>query len=103
MFHLKSERARDCSQNWSRTDAPLGIIFLVLLIPVLIVRNAIEGAAAVGAGIGMIVFAVNYPVGFGITMAIVFLFSAVLVGFMPSRSRRGDSETVTDARLRRGR
>ena len=66
-------------------------------------RNAIEEAAAVGAGIGMIVFAVNYPVGFGITMAIVFLFSAVLVGFMPSRSRRGDSETVTDARLRRGR
>ena len=53
-------------------------------------RNAIEEAAAVGAGIGMIVFAVNYPVGFGITMAIVFLFSAVLVGFMPSRSRRGD-------------
>jgi hypothetical protein len=37
--------------------------FLVLLIPVLIVRNAIEEAAAVVAGIGMIVFAVNYPVG----------------------------------------
>ena len=52
------------------------ITFLVLLIPVLIVRNAIEEAAAVGAGIGMIVFAVNYPVGFGITMAVFFLIIA---------------------------
>ena len=81
----------------------LVITFLVLFISVLIVRTSPEQATAVGAGIGTIIFAVNYPVGFGITMAIVFLFIAVLVVFTPSRSRRGDSETVTDARLRRGR
>jgi hypothetical protein len=74
----------------------LVITFLVLFICVLIVRTSPEQAVAVGAGIGTIVFALNYPVGFGIAVAIVFLFIAGLVVFTPSRSTRGDSDSVTD-------
>ena len=65
----------------------LVITFLVLFISVLIVRTSPEQATAVGAGIGMIVFAVSYPVGFGITMA-VFLIIAVWLALLSAPSRR---------------
>jgi hypothetical protein len=82
----------------------LVITFLVLLIPILIVRNSLEEAAAVGMGIGMIVFAVNYPVGFGITMAVFFLIIAVWLALPKAPSRRRPQEPVTaaDSRSREG-
>ena len=64
------------------------ITFLVLLIPVLIVRNALEEAAAVGAGIGMIVFGFYSPVGLGITMAVFFLTVAVWLALPSVPPRR---------------
>jgi hypothetical protein len=59
----------------------------VFVITTPIVRNSLEEAAAVGMGIGMIVFAVNYPVGFGMTMAVFFLIVAVCLA-LPSASLR---------------
>ena len=55
------------------------VTFLILFIPVLFLRASPEEAAAVLTGSGMIVFGFNYPVGFGITMAVVFLIIAVWI------------------------
>ena len=63
------------------------VTFLILFIPVLFLRTSAEEAAAVLASIGMIVFGFNYPVGFGITMAVVFLIIAVWLGY--DFARRG--------------
>ena len=63
----------------------LVITLLVLFICVLIVRTSPDQAAAVGAGIGSIVFAVNYPF---ITMVVFFLIVAVWLALPSAPSRR---------------
>lgn len=74
-------RSRRSLNGWSLHDDDALSHFFILFIPVLFLRTSAEEAAAVLTSIGMIVFGFNYPVGFGITMAVVFLIIAVWLGY----------------------
>lgn len=64
------------------------ISFLVLFVLVHIVRAAPEEAAAILAGIGIIVFGFYYPIVFGVAMVAMAVVSPIIAGLaLTSRAR----------------